>query len=84
MLGSIERMDIEKRLKLLRQQVYGKKEFRVQNSDFSEKDRNKKYETKTVNLSDITYLRQDLVRIIIFATLAFALQLILLYLLQNY
>ena len=82
-LGSIERMaihqtkkqsDLEKRLKLLRQQVYGKTD-------------KMKLEVPTSNSasiqSDLTYLHQDLFKIVTLSTVAIGAQFILLFLLKN-
>ena len=46
--------DIEKRLQLLRRQVYGKKEFEVKNN------------ITTNSSDDLTYLHQDLLKILLF------------------
>lgn len=70
--------DLEKRLQLLRKQVYGNKKFSVQSSEF-------KVENKiTVNSSnDLTYLGQDLLKILIFSSAAIAIQLVLFILLKT-
>lgn len=98
MLGSIERMaihqtkrqtDLEKRLTILRRQVYGRES--VANS--------KQYVTTNYQLpasqpasrlggpgeatTDITYLQGDLIKISIFAGSALGLQIILYFLIKN-
>ena len=92
--------DLEKRLKLLRQQVYGKenrqssaisplrREASYQLSDKTKKS-DGRYQPKVSGLttnsySEITYLRGDLTKIALFASLAFGFQIILFYLLQNH
>lgn len=98
MLGSMERKvlimsieatkkqsDLEKRLSLLRQQVHGKQEFRIQNSDFRFKNASAtNHQPPTTNRSDITYLYQDLAKIGILAGLALGFQLILFFLTKNH
>lgn len=70
--------DLEKRLQLLRKQVYGNEKFRVQNSEF-------RVESKgTVNSSnDLAYLGQDLLKILIFSSAAIGIQLVLFILLKT-
>lgn len=89
-LGSIERMtihqtkkqsDLEKRLKLLRQQVYGKEdrmklEVRSEKSNFA-------LQNPTSSQSDLTYLHQDLFKIVTLSTVAIGAEFILLFLLKN-
>jgi len=91
-LGSIERKvlnmaiqqtkkhsDLEKRLSLLRQQVYGKQQFKFEgkNSTATSKDSN--------NLSnDTTYLYKDLSKIGILASIALGFQVILFFLTRNH
>jgi len=60
--------DIEKRLELLRKQVYGKKEFSVKSA------------VTTNSSSDLTYLHKDLLKILVFSSLAIGIQLILFFL----
>ncbi|OGE64980.1 hypothetical protein A3I48_00990 [Candidatus Daviesbacteria bacterium RIFCSPLOWO2_02_FULL_36_7] len=63
--------DLEKRLQLLRKQVYGNEKFRVESKG-------------TVNSSnDLTYLGQDLLKILIFSSAAIGIQLVLFILLKN-
>lgn len=68
---SRKQSDLEKRLQILRQQVYGK---RSNQSLASLPVRG--YQSKGLD-SDITYLRYDLVKILILSTLAIGIQLIL-------
>lgn len=69
--------DIEKRLQLLRRQVYGKQEFRVQKSEIRDK-------ITTNSSDDLTYLNQDLLKILLFSSLAIGIQLILFFLMRNH
>ncbi|MBI2039956.1 hypothetical protein HYT18_02695 [Candidatus Microgenomates bacterium] len=90
--------DLEKRLRLLRQQVYGKVS---EHSENSVNQRVRKPDNLTLRYSDtlissgtpshsepfrsdITYLRHDLIKIGTLATLAFGIQAILYYFLQNH
>lgn len=99
MLGSIERKvlsmsiqqtkkqsDLEKRLKLLRQQVSGKNEFKTQNLEFKIKDKtNINYQSKISNsTSDTTYLYQDLTKIALLSSFALGTQIILFFLIKNH
>mgnify|MGYP003393650438 CR=1 FL=1 len=73
---SKKQSDLEKRLKLLRQQVYGKNT----SSDVSYNVANKKIEGSTTvasSTSDIAYLYRDLLKIAIFTSLAIGIQIIL-------
>ena len=69
--------DLEKRLRLLRQQVYGKGHAKISESH-SVRQSQKMYQ------SDITYLNEDLTRISILATLAIGVQIILFTLTKNH
>ncbi len=84
MLGSSERKflrmsiqqtkiqsDLEKRLKLLHRQVYGKSENKLTYSD-------------NITTSDISYLYQDLSKIAFLSSVAIGTQIILYFLLQNH
>ncbi|MBI2330089.1 hypothetical protein HYU94_01755 [Candidatus Daviesbacteria bacterium] len=79
-LGSTERMaihqtkhqsDLEKRLQLLRRQVYGK-EFRVKDKIITDSS------------TDISFLNQDLFKIFTLSSLAIGAQIILFFLLKNH
>jgi hypothetical protein len=83
MLGSIVRKDLsmsiqttkkssdlEKRLKLLRTQVHGKEQFRFESNSTSSSP-------ASDHLSDMVYLKNDLLKIGIFSTLALGFQIIL-------
>ena len=98
MLGSTERKvlnmsiqqtkkqsDLEKRLKLLRQQVSGKNEFQTQNFEFKTKGKtNIDSQAKISNTtSDIRYLHQDLIKITVLASTAFGFQIVLFFLIKN-
>jgi len=104
-LGSTERMaiiaqkrhsDLEKRLKLLRQQIYGKAEEKRIEKDVkleNEGENNKSQiplQYSASNLpnptsiqTDISYLYHDLVKIGLLASLALGIQLILFFLMKN-
>lgn len=107
MLGSIVRMaihqtkqqtDIEKRLKILRQQIYGKSSEHSENSDDlkARKSESQAFRyTDTLSLSDalspsesfrtdVVSLHQDLLKISILAGSALGIQLILFFLIQNH
>ena len=75
--------DLEKRLKLLRTQVYGK-EFRVNSSELVVKNAGSTNSELRTNNSDLSYLYQDLLKIGIFSTLALGLQIILFMLTKNH
>lgn len=76
---SKKQSDLEKRLKLLHNQVYGKSQFAVNSKQFSAKD--KVYMNSS---SDITYLRQDLLKIVTLSAGAIAIQIVLYFSLQNH
>ena len=73
--------DLEKRLKLLNQQLYGKKEKLSLDSARDRDVRSEKIENPPSNIqhptssADVAYLRQDLLKILILAGLAFATEL---------
>ena len=77
---SKKQSNLEKRLKLLRYQVYGKSAApQISASE------NQNYRRQTeVSTSDIVYLKQDLLKIFFFSTLAIGTQIILYHLLQNH
>ncbi len=95
-LGSTERMaihqtkkqtDLEKRLRLLRQQVYGQNTSRSEDQTFRYPDTLAKSGTPKSSesfRSDITYLRQDLFKILTLSTLAIGIQLALFFLSENH
>lgn len=71
---SRKKSDLEKRLKILRQQISGKEKVSgIQYHVSSEK----------IN-TDITYLSNDLTKILILSSLAIGMQLILFFLLKNH
>lgn len=98
MLGSIERMaihqikrqtDLEKRLQLLRRQVYGKNEkVSYQTSkpvSYSESSIAQSLDRSiTLPTSDLTYLRQDLLKILTFSSIAVGAQVFLFFVLKNH
>ena len=65
--------DLEKRLQVIRKQVYGKTPL-VSSSSLK---------TSPQSNSDITYLRHDLIKISILTSLALGSQIVLFYLVQN-
>ena len=65
--------DLEKRLQVIRKQVYGKTLLVKSGS----------LETNPQSNSDITYLRHDLIKISILTSLALGSQIVLFYLVQN-
>ncbi|OGE29344.1 hypothetical protein A2867_03255 [Candidatus Daviesbacteria bacterium RIFCSPHIGHO2_01_FULL_40_11] len=89
--------DLEKRLMLLRRQVYGKEPDRSVKSD---KIRDHQQTGKSENLafrytetqissgtpisSDLAYLRHDLLKILIFSSFAIGAQIVLFFLLKNH
>lgn len=75
---SKKQSDLEKRLKILHNQVYGKNQFTVNSSQFTAKDK------VSANLADVTYLRQDLLKILLLSALAIGAQIILYFLLQKH
>lgn len=85
--------DLEKRLQILRRQVYEKERI-VQsasqiNSDKIEYNvqstKTKNYEPRTMNShTDLTYLYKDLTKILVLSTLAIGGQIVLFFLLQNH
>lgn len=78
--------DLEKRLKILRQQVYGKSSEKSVSQYISESEKSDTpthRNTDTLISSDITYLRHDLLKISLLTSLVFGIQLIIFYLLQN-
>ncbi len=86
--------DLEKRLQLIRRQVYGKESesqrilesknqstiFPYDSSRFAE--HNSRSHPKTTT-NDITYLHQDLLKILIFSSTAVGIQLVLFFLTKN-
>jgi hypothetical protein len=85
--------DLEKRLRILRQQVYGKQT----NQQLSELQERKlpipkyqlaglsdKHQSNISISSEITYIRQDLLKIFLLTSIALIAQFILFYLLQNH
>ena len=76
---SRKQSDLEKRLKILRQQVNGRKEFRVESKIIA----NHKLQTANFS-SDLTYLGYDLGKILILSTIAIGVQLMLFIFLKNH
>lgn len=85
---SKKQSDLEKRLKLLRQQVYGKNlavsDTPIHSPRFAGKAGQSSGTPVSSGLSDISYLYQDLTKIFILATSAFAIQLTLFFLMQKH
>lgn len=84
--------DLEKRLQLLRRQVYGKNQtpepaLKKDRSDtliYRPTDTPTQRSTDILTSSDLSYLRQDLLKIATFSTLAIGAQITLFFLLQNH
>lgn len=79
--------DIEKRLQLLRRQVYGKNQSSAvsyQLSDEKQKKSDDRLTTESYSISDLTYLHHDLLKILLFSSLAIGIQLILFFLMRNH
>jgi len=78
--------DLEKRLQLLRRQVYGKEEdkkssvYSLPSTEIAEVGSRK----SEVGISDITYLHQDLLKILTLSSLAIGAQIIIFFLLKNH
>jgi len=81
---SKKQSDIEKRLQLLRQQVYGKESEKLRMTQL--KPANQKAGESAVESfrSDTAYLHQDLFKILILSSLAIGIQLILFILTRNH
>ena len=77
---SHKQSDIEKRLQLLRQQIYGKENISGVRYQVS----GEKETSAGTPHADITYLHQDLFKIFTLSSLAIGLQLILFTLLKNH
>ncbi len=80
--------DLEKRLKVLNQQLYGKERSATNNQKttthkMSLKSNNAAILKTDSSISDITYLKHDLTKIAIFTALALGLQFSLFYALQH-
>lgn len=81
--------DIEKKLKILRQQMYGKDStrssvFSLQPSDKTKKADSKRLMTESYFASDTTYLYKDLSKIGLLSFLAIGSQLVLFFLIKNH
>lgn len=85
---SKKQSDLEKRLQLLRRQVYGKSNqsssISYHLSDKEQKNSNNKQITaESYSISDLNFLHQDLLKILIFASCAIGGQVILFLLVKN-
>lgn len=97
-LGSIVRMaiqqtkkqsDLEKRLRLLRQQVYGKDQSSTISYQSSDKKQERSDDRRLTTesyfaTSDVSYLYQDLLKILILSSLAIGAQVIIFILSKNH
>ena len=88
---SKKQSDLEKRLQLLRKQVYGREsvassKYHVARGERTlENTHSTNYQLPTTNSSsDLTYLHQDLLKIMTFSSLAIGVQLLLFFLLKNH
>ncbi len=70
--------DLEKRLQILRRQVYGKQEFRAQKDSLSHP-----VQTSS-SLTDLSYLYHDLLKTLLFSSLAIGAQILLFFLMKNH
>jgi len=82
--------DLEKRLQILRRQVYGKSPERTTETKMSETPTHRYTDTlhrptdaPTNRTTDLTYLNQDLLKILIFSSLAIGAQIVLFFLSKN-
>ncbi|MDO8573218.1 MAG: hypothetical protein Q7R77_00525 [Candidatus Daviesbacteria bacterium] len=66
--------DLEKRLQILRRQVYGKQEFKVQSVS----------QTTSIPYDDIAFLYKDLLKTLFFSSIAIGAQILLFFLLRNH
>ena len=75
---SYKQSELEKRVKILRQQTYGKRHIRYT------KETNMQRPDQSITIhSENLYLRQDLLKISLLTALAFGIQITLFYLVQN-
>ena len=88
---SKKQSDLEKRLQLLRKQVYGgsKNQSSATSYQLSDKKQEKSDDLRPTTdsysaISDLTYLHQDLLKIMTFSSLAIGVQLLLFFLLKNH
>ncbi len=76
--------DLEKRLRLLRQQVHGREQFNAESPKYKLEDKFSSTNQSTKDsVSDVAYLKQDLLKIVILSTLALGSQIILFFLIKN-
>lgn len=85
---SKKQSDLEKRLQLLRRQVYGKNNQPSATSyhlstDSQNKSDDRRLTTENHPASDLNFLHQDLLKILIFASCAIGGQVILFFLVKN-
>lgn len=79
--------DLEKRLQILRRQVYGKspdKPDKIRLDQRISKPESQKSDMPIHRTTDLTYLNQDLLKILIFSSLAIGAQIVLFILSQNH
>ncbi len=92
---SKKQSDLEKRLQLLRRQVYGRdiqsqrvKESKSQNTltlrDSFNKIKHNSLSHSTASSNDLSYLHQDLLKILTFSSFAIGAQIVLFFLLKNH
>lgn len=81
--------DLEKRLQLLRRQVYGGNtqssgiRYQISDKNTNESD-NQQMIVNNNSMSDVIYLRQDLLKIFAFSSIAIGVQVVLFFLLKNH
>lgn len=81
---SKKQSDLEKRLKLLHNQVYGKSQSSAISYQLSDKKKSDDRGLTTESYSDIVYLQKDLLKIFTLSSLAIASQIILFFSLQRH
>ncbi len=80
--------DLEKRLQILRRQIYGKSPEELKITQVNQKTNNTQIpsnpQSSESSRFDLAYLYKDLTKILVFSTLAIGGQIILFFLLQNH
>jgi hypothetical protein len=81
---SKKQSDLEKRLKILHNQVYGKSQSSAISYQLSDKNKSGDRRLTTESYSDVVFLQKDLLKILILSSLAIGSQIILYFLLQKH
>ncbi len=83
-LQTKKQSDLEKRLKFLRQQIYGRESV-ASNKQYVVSEEMTPKNTHTTNLlTDVTYLKGDLAKISLLASAALGMQILLYFLMKNH